>query len=184
MTLLDQLRQLANHRLGRFDGLLLALEREHVSAQEQVAVEMCLERAEDRVTGPGELACDRVVELELPTHAFPLAPPALGQTPVSRPRAPPREPSQPSSPGPCPGGSGRRSRRSRRLRSPRARRRRVPPEGRPGSARPRAPPCPQAPGARRRGTARRPRVAACARAGAPPARRLRLPWPPSAARRA
>ena len=50
---------------GRLDGLLVAVERDDVAAQVQVAVEVRLERAQHRVLGSRQLGGHRVVELEL-----------------------------------------------------------------------------------------------------------------------
>src|SRR5581483_5419333 len=69
VALSDQLRQLADHRLRGFDGLGGAVERQHVAAQEHGAVELALERLEDRVAGAGQLRCRRVVKFDLVSHA-------------------------------------------------------------------------------------------------------------------
>src|SRR6202000_2776212 len=48
-TLVVRIRQLADDRAAGVDRLLSAVEREDVAAQEPVAVEMSLERAQDAV---------------------------------------------------------------------------------------------------------------------------------------
>jgi hypothetical protein len=65
---LDELDDLADD-LGRLvDGLGLAVEREHVAAQEHLHLDVLLERAQDRVPGPAELGGDRVGQLDLSPH--------------------------------------------------------------------------------------------------------------------
>ena len=64
----DQLRELVDDRGGGVDRLGLAVERQHVAAQEHVAVQMSLQRPQDGVLAAGELGGDRVVELDLLTH--------------------------------------------------------------------------------------------------------------------
>ena len=57
----DQLRQLAHHGSGGVDGLGVTLEREHVAPQIHVAVEVPLQRPQDRVLAARQLGGDCVV---------------------------------------------------------------------------------------------------------------------------
>ena len=59
---------------------LVAVEREHVAAQEHVAVEVALERPQHGVAAAGELARNRVVELELLTQPMPRYDPSASRT--------------------------------------------------------------------------------------------------------
>ena len=68
VALLDQLGELAHDRGRGVDRGLVALEREHVAAQEDVAVEVALERPQDRVLAARQLGGDGVVELERLAH--------------------------------------------------------------------------------------------------------------------
>jgi hypothetical protein len=65
VALADEVGQLANDRLPDLDGGGVAVEREHVPAQVDVAVEVALERLHDHVARPGELGGDVVRELDL-----------------------------------------------------------------------------------------------------------------------
>ena len=56
MAALDQPHQLVRHRRGAADVCVVAIEGEHVAAQEQVTSQPALELAQDRVLGAGELA--------------------------------------------------------------------------------------------------------------------------------
>ena len=71
----DQVRELAHDGGAGLDGRLVALEREHVAAQEHVAVEMALERAQHGVLAAGQLGGHRVVELDRAAHYRWAAPP-------------------------------------------------------------------------------------------------------------
>ena len=62
---LDQADELVDHRRRLGDIGVVAVEGEHVAAQEHVAAEPLLELAQDRVLRAGELGGDRVVEGEL-----------------------------------------------------------------------------------------------------------------------
>ena len=53
---LDERGELPHDRRARLDGIGLAVEGEHVSAQEDVALEVPLERAQDLVVGPASSA--------------------------------------------------------------------------------------------------------------------------------
>ena len=64
----DQLGELVHDRGSGLDRVGLAVERQHVAAQEHVAVQMSLQRPQDRVLAAGELGRNRVLELYLPTH--------------------------------------------------------------------------------------------------------------------
>ena len=75
MALLDQVDQLAHDGLGGADVAGVAVEREDVAAQEEVDLEVPLERPQDRVLGSGQLGGDRVVDRELPTRQASRAPP-------------------------------------------------------------------------------------------------------------
>ncbi len=68
MALLDELGQLAHDDGGRRDGLGLAVERDDVAAQEQVAADVALERAQDVVARAGERLGDLVGDLDLAAH--------------------------------------------------------------------------------------------------------------------
>ena len=61
VALLDQLRQLANDRARGLHRALLAVERQHIAAQVDVAVEVALERAQNAVLTARQLGGDRVV---------------------------------------------------------------------------------------------------------------------------
>ena len=65
MTALDQADELVDHRRRPADVGVVAVEGEHVAAQEEVAAEPVLELAQDGVLGARELGGDRVVEGEL-----------------------------------------------------------------------------------------------------------------------
>ena len=83
----DQVRQLAHHRLGGGHLAVAALEREHVAAQEHVAVEVSLERLHDHVPGTGQLRGHVVGELQRGSHyavSFSLTT-ALTRLPSARP---------------------------------------------------------------------------------------------------
>ena len=68
VALRDQLGELADDRRGRVDGGGLAVEREHVAAQVDLAVEMPLERSQHRVLAAGQLGGDGIVKLDRPAH--------------------------------------------------------------------------------------------------------------------
>ena len=69
VTLLDELGQLADHERGAGDRLRLAVERHDVAAEEQVALDVLLERAQDPVAGAAQRGGDLVGDLELAAHA-------------------------------------------------------------------------------------------------------------------
>ena len=62
MTPLDQLHELLDDRRRVTDLALVAVEREDVAAQVDVASKPSLQLAEHRVLGAGQLGGDRVVE--------------------------------------------------------------------------------------------------------------------------
>ena len=68
VALADEVGELAHDRAAGRDLVLGAVEREHVAAQEHVAVEVLLERLHHLVAGPGELGGDFVGKLELGAH--------------------------------------------------------------------------------------------------------------------
>src|SRR5207342_3066876 len=68
VALRDQVGELANDRGARLDGFLLALERDDVAAQEDLAGQVALERLEHLVLGPGELGGNLVRKLDLGAH--------------------------------------------------------------------------------------------------------------------
>src|SRR5262249_50274995 len=68
VPLLDELGQLADDDRRRGDGLGVAVERDDVAAQVQVAVDVALERAQDVVPGAGERLGDLVGDLDLAAH--------------------------------------------------------------------------------------------------------------------
>ena len=139
VALLDERGELLDDDRGGVDRLLLAVEREHVAAQPQVALDVALERAQHRVAAARQLGCGLVGELDLQAHQCDRAPLARARRRACRRRARRRPPSRPSSPGPCPWATARRSRRRRRRRSRAARRRTARPAGRSRSAAPRPP---------------------------------------------
>ena len=112
---------------GGVDGVGVALEREHVAAQEDVAVQVALERPQDRVLAARQLGGDGVVELELLSRQVPLAQrlsyPRRGALAVGA--AADLAITAFITCAHVLGGWWRRSRRSRRRRSRRARRRRA-----------------------------------------------------------
>ena len=65
MAALDQADELVDDGRGLADVALVAVEREDVAAQEDVAADPLLELAEDRVLGARELGRDVVFEREL-----------------------------------------------------------------------------------------------------------------------
>ena len=69
VALLDELGQLADDERRAGDRLGLAVERHDVAAQEQVAVDVVLERAQDAVAGAAQGGGDLVGDLELAAHA-------------------------------------------------------------------------------------------------------------------
>ena len=62
---LDQADELVDHGRGAADVVVVAVEREHVSPQVDVAAEPALELAKDGVLGAGELGGNAVIEREL-----------------------------------------------------------------------------------------------------------------------
>ena len=68
VALANEVGHLADNRAGGGHGLVLAVEREHVPAQKDLAVEMLLEGLHHRVAGPGELSGDLIRKLELDSH--------------------------------------------------------------------------------------------------------------------
>src|SRR3954470_19790812 len=66
---MDEIRHLADHLLGSLHGLRAALERDDVAAQEDVGLEIALERLEQRVAAAGQLLGRLVVDLDLGPHA-------------------------------------------------------------------------------------------------------------------
>ena len=64
----DQVGDLAHDLLGGDDGLVGALERDDVAAQEDVAVDVLLDLAQHRVLGARQLAGDVVGKLDLAPH--------------------------------------------------------------------------------------------------------------------
>ena len=68
VALLDEVRQLAHDDRGGGHRLGLAVEGDDVAAQEQLAVDVALERAQDLVVGAAEGGGDLVGELELAAH--------------------------------------------------------------------------------------------------------------------
>jgi len=67
VALLDELGQLADDDGGGRDGLGLAVERDDVAAQEQVAADVALEGAEDVVARAGERLRDSAWATSLET---------------------------------------------------------------------------------------------------------------------
>ena len=65
VALADQVGQLAHDGLGHADLVVAAVDRQDVAAQEDVGVEVALERLHHDVAGPGQLGGDFVRELEL-----------------------------------------------------------------------------------------------------------------------
>ena len=63
----DELGQLAHDRRGELHRLGVAVERDHVAAQEDVGAQVLLERLEDLVLRAGQLGRHLVGELELPS---------------------------------------------------------------------------------------------------------------------
>ena len=64
----DQVGELAHDPLAELHLALLAVERQQVAAQEHAAVEMGLERPQDRVLAAGQLRRDFVGQLDLRSH--------------------------------------------------------------------------------------------------------------------
>ena len=181
---LDQADELVDHRRRAVDVGVVAVEREHVAAQKQLAAEPVLELAQDGVLGARELGGDRVVEGELAARHY-AAEPARDHRadPLAVGAAADLRHQRRPSPCPCRPAPRRRTPRSPRRPARRGRRRT---SRRAGSARSRAPRPPRprrARRCRRRGRPPPPPAAACARAAGPRPRRRRRPWRPSAARR-
>ena len=76
---LDQLDELVDHRARLRDVLLVALERQLVPAQADVALEALLERVEDAVRDPGELGRDRIRYIQRLLHASQCRLPSMGR---------------------------------------------------------------------------------------------------------
>ncbi len=87
VALLDQLGELADDRFGGVHRVIVALQREDVAPQVDVAVEVALERAQHGVLAARQLGGDGIVELERLAHYVVRAPSA------SRTRAAARFPS-------------------------------------------------------------------------------------------
>ena len=68
VALLDEVRQLAHHHGGGRHRLGLAVEGDDVAAQEELALDVGLERAQDLVVGAAEGGRDLVGDLELAAH--------------------------------------------------------------------------------------------------------------------
>ena len=68
MAARDQLGQLAHDPLAGSGLAFLAVERDEIAAQEHLALQMRLERAEDRVLAARQLGGDVVGQLELGPH--------------------------------------------------------------------------------------------------------------------
>ena len=68
VALADQVGELAHDRPADRDVVVVAVERQHVAAQEDLAVEVLLERLHDRVARARQLGGDLVRELELRAH--------------------------------------------------------------------------------------------------------------------
>jgi hypothetical protein len=64
----DQVGQLADHGAAHADRLLGPVQRQHVAAQVDLAVEMVLERLHDQVPWTGQLGGHLVRKLELNTR--------------------------------------------------------------------------------------------------------------------
>src|SRR5690606_28421814 len=64
----DQVGQLAHHHRGLLDRLALAVQRDHVAAQEQVAVDVALQPPQHLVLGAAERGGDVVADLDLAAH--------------------------------------------------------------------------------------------------------------------
>ena len=71
-------------RRGGLHGLRLAVERDDVAAQVQLALDVALERAQHGVRRAGELRRDLVRKLDLLTHRAPPAPSADTRLPSAR----------------------------------------------------------------------------------------------------
>ncbi len=68
VTAPDQLTDLVDDRLRGRDLVVAAVERQHVAAQEDLAVELGLERPQDRVLCARQLFGDLVGQLQLGSH--------------------------------------------------------------------------------------------------------------------
>ena len=68
MALAHQIGQLAHDRAAHADGVIGAVEGEHVAAEEDLAVEVLLERLHDNVLRAGQLGGHVVGKLELQAH--------------------------------------------------------------------------------------------------------------------
>ena len=68
VTFRDQVAELAHDRGAGLHRLRVAVQRQHVAAQEHVAVQVTLQRAEDRVLRAGQAGGHLVVELDLAAH--------------------------------------------------------------------------------------------------------------------
>ena len=68
VALADQVGQLAHHLAPGGHRVGLAVQRQDVAAQEDVAVEALLQRAHDHVVGPRQLGGHLVAELDLLSH--------------------------------------------------------------------------------------------------------------------
>src|SRR4029079_15932069 len=68
VALLDEVRELAHDDRGGGHRLGLAIERDDVAAQEELAVDVALEGAQDLVVGAAQRGRDLVVEIVMATH--------------------------------------------------------------------------------------------------------------------
>ncbi len=93
MAARDQLGELAHDPLAGSRLALLAVEREQVAAQEDLALEVRLERAQDGVLAAGQLSGDLARQLDLGPHAVRARgahrAPTDRRAPSARPRPPP-----------------------------------------------------------------------------------------------
>ena len=92
VSLGDQFRELAHDGRAGVDSGGVALEREHVAAQEHITVQVPLQRAQHRVLAARQLGGDCVVELELPAQWARPMPLALERRRACRRRGPPTWP--------------------------------------------------------------------------------------------
>ena len=130
VALLDEVRQLAHDDRGGGHRLGLAVERDDVAAQEQLAVDVALERAQDLVVGAAQRGGDLVGELELAAHQR-AAPPGPAPRRACRRRGRRRAPSRLHDLAHVLGRARRPVSATASARSRAARRRRARPAGRP-----------------------------------------------------
>ena len=85
MALVGEIGELADDDRGRLDRLVLAVERDQVAAQVDLAVDVTLERPQDRIAVAGERGRRLVGQLELAPQRSASWTIALTRLPSARP---------------------------------------------------------------------------------------------------